>query len=108
MKRKLTVPILILTVGAAWLLNTLNLVPNVDWVWTLGLAVCGILCLTIGGITKPTLVLGPLLLISSVLSILRQTGRLHVDHEIPILVIVLGALLLMVQLTSLGAEKSEN
>ena len=105
MNRKLTVPILILTVGAAWLMNTLSVVPNLDWVWTLGLAVCGILSLTIGGITKATLVLGPLLLAASVLSILHQTGRLHENHSIPILVILLGGLLLMVQLTNLGAEK---
>lgn len=106
MKRRFTVPILVLTVGVAWLLNTLSIVPDVDWVWTLGLAAAGVLTLVIGGITRPTLVLGPLLLVASICSVFRQTGRLHESHEIPILVIVLGLLLLAVQFLPESAERS--
>lgn len=102
MKQKMTVPILIITVGIAWLLNTLNVVPDVDWVWSLGLLAAGVLTLTIGGITKTTLVVGPLLLISSVFSVLRQTGRLQEQTEIPLLVIILGGLMLWVQLRPPG------
>jgi hypothetical protein len=102
MKQKLTVPILIITVGVAWLLNTLNVVPDVDWVWSLGLLAAGILTLTIGGITKTTLVVGPLLLVGSVFSVLRQTGRLQEQTEIPLLVIILGGLMLWVQLRPPG------
>lgn len=101
MKRKLTVPILVITVGLAWLLNVLEVVPDVDWIWSLGLAVAGILCLTIGGISKATVVAGPLLLVASVCSVLRQTGRLHEQQEVPILVIVLGVLMLLAQLLPL-------
>ncbi len=91
--------------GLAWLLNTLNVVPDVDWVWSLGLMAAGVLTLTIGGITKTTLVVGPLLLVGSVFSVLRQTGRLQEPHEIPLLVILLGALMLWVQLRPPGSGK---
>lgn len=104
-QQKLTVPVLIITVGLAWLLNTLNVVPDVDWVWSLGLMAAGVLTLTIGGITKTTLVVGPLLLVGSVFSVLRQTGRLQEPHEIPLLVILLGALMLWVQLRPPGSGK---
>ena len=102
MKQKLTVPILIITVGVAWLLNTLHVVPDVDWVWSLGLLAAGVLTITIGGITKMTLVVGPLLLAASVFSVLRQTGRITEQVEIPLLVILLGGLMLWVQLRPPG------
>ena len=96
-KTHLVVPILFIARGAAWLLNVLGVVPGVDWVWTGGLAVVGILTLVVGGLNKLTVVVGPFLLTASVCSVLRQTGQLSVDKEIPILTMVLGCLLLAVQ-----------
>jgi len=79
----------------------------VDWLWTGGLAVVGILMLVIGTIDKLKGVLGPFLIIASICSILRQTERLSIDKEIPILVIVLGILLVIVNVINFPAPESK-
>jgi hypothetical protein len=98
MGKKLFVPILTIIVGVTWLLNVLEIMPGVDWMWTVGLAAAGILSVVVGGLNKVTVVTGPFLVVASVCSLLRQTNRLAVDREIPILVIVLGVLMLISQL----------
>ena len=105
MGKKLVVPILMVTVGVTWLLNVLEVVPGVDWIWTGGLAAVGILIIAIGGLNKGTIVTGPLLLVASVCSLLRQTGRLAIDREVPVLVIVLGLLMLVSELSHLPDPK---
>jgi len=100
-KNGIVVPVLIIGLGAAWLLNVLHFVPGVDWLWTGGLGVCGILVVAIGGVNKLSVVLGPFLLVGSVLSVLRQTGRLSGAIEVPVLFIVFGALLLLAHLLPL-------
>jgi hypothetical protein len=106
MNKKLTVPILTILVGVTWLLNVLDIIPGVDWIWTAGLAAVGILCLLIGGVNKLSIVIGPFLLAASVASLLRQTDKLALDREIPILVIVLGLLMLVSQLLHLPLPKT--
>jgi hypothetical protein len=98
-------PILLITLGAGWLLTTLGIVPAIDWVWTLGLTVAGLLTIAIGGLDKVTVVLGPFLIIASCLSVLRQTDRLPVNAEVPILVIVAGVLLLVARLPAVPVPK---
>jgi hypothetical protein len=100
-RKRFVVPILVILLGVTWLLNVLKILPGVDWIWTVGLAAVGILTLTVGGINKLTVVVGPFLMVASVCSILRQTGRLEIDREVPILTIVLGCLLLFVQFLNL-------
>jgi hypothetical protein len=100
-RRQFVIPILVILLGVTWLLNVLNIIPGVDWIWTVGLAAVGILTLAAGGINKLTVVTGPFFMVASVCSILRQTGRLELDREVPILTIVLGCLLLLVQLIKL-------
>lgn len=95
---RIALSLLIMAIGIGWLLTTQGVMTGVDWVWTFGLGVIGVaVFLVSGGIDKVSLLLGPLFLISSVLSILRQTGRLDVNTEMPILVILVGVLLLIVQ-----------
>ena len=106
MKTKLVTPILTILFGAAWLLNTLNIIPGVDWLWTVGLAATGIISMAVGGLNKLTVVVGPFLLVAAIFSIMRQTGRLNLDHEVPILVIVLGILMLISQLSKLPVPES--
>jgi hypothetical protein len=101
MGKKLVVPILIVVVGVTWLLNVLEIMPGVDWIWTVGLAAAGILTIAVGGLNKLTIVTGPLLVVASVCSLLRQTNRLQLNREIPVLVIVLGILMLVSQLSRL-------
>ncbi|MDH5805607.1 MAG: hypothetical protein OEZ54_10565 [Gemmatimonadota bacterium] len=100
-RNAVVVPVLIITLGVGWLLTTKAMMPGVDWVWVLGLGVVGFLVLAVGGFDKITIVIGPFLIISSILSILRQTGKLSIDTEIPLLTILIGALMLLSVLTKL-------
>lgn len=95
MKKKLIVPIFTMVVGIAWLLNSYDVIKGVDWIWSGGLASAGVLCLWIGGFNRLTVVIGPFLISASVLSILRQTDRILLNREIPILVIILGFLMIL-------------
>lgn len=96
--KTLVIPILLITLGVGWLLTTLGVVPQVDWVWTLGVAIIGVLSFALGGIDKVTIVVGPFFLFASFLSVLRQTGRLRIDLEIPLLIIAAGVLMIVARL----------
>ena len=55
--------------------------------------------------SKLSVVIGPFFLIASILSILRQTGRIPLDVEMPVLVIAVGALLLLAQWPGIVAPR---
>ena len=95
----LILAILIITMGVGWLLTVQGYAPGVNWVWTLGLGVIGVMTFVIsGGLDKVSVVIGPFFLVGSFFSLLRQTGRLKMDLELPLLVILVGVLLLVAQL----------
>jgi hypothetical protein len=100
-KASLVIPILIIVVGAGWLLTAQGFEPGVNWVWTLGLGVIGILTFVVSGFDKVSVVIGPLFLLASLLSVLRQTGHLSLDVEVPLLVMGVGVLLLIAQLPAI-------
>jgi hypothetical protein len=91
-KKAFALPVSIVAVGFAWLLNASDVLRTVDWVWTALLAVFGVQAFLVGGWNKLTFVVGPLFLAASGLSIFRQLGRLELEREIPSLVILLGLL----------------
>jgi hypothetical protein len=62
-----------------------------------------VLTFVLGGVDKVTVAIGPFFILASCLSTLRQTGRLSVDMEIPILVIAAGVLLLIARSKSIPA-----
>lgn len=101
--QSIAMSLLTIALGTAWLLNTMDVIPGVNWVWTLGLGLAGLLILALGGINRLTVVTGPFLIIASIFSVLRQTERLNVNHEVPALVIVLGVLMLISQVVPLPA-----
>lgn len=96
-KSGLVLPFLIITVGVGWLLTTLGVAPQINWVWTLGLAVVGFTTFAVSGVDKASVVVGTLFLLASLFSVLRQTGKLQLDTEVPILVISMGVLMLIVR-----------
>jgi hypothetical protein len=51
-----------------------------------------------------TIVTGPMLLIMSIFSVLRQTGRIDLNIEVPVLVITLGVLMLVAHMLPLGGS----
>lgn len=104
-KSTLVAPALLIIVGTGWLLTTIGIIPEVNWVWTLTLAGAGLLTLLLSGFDKVTFVVGSFLILTSGLSLLRQTGRLHIDLEIPILVIAAGVLLFIARLPFIPPPK---
>ena len=95
----LVIPILIIVVGVGWLLTAQGFGAGINWVWTLGLGIIGILTFVLSkGFDKVSVVIGPFFLLASLLSVLRQTSQLSLEIEVPVLVIGIGALLLVAQL----------
>ena len=95
--RSVAAPLMIIALGVGWLLTTQGIMPGVNWIWVLGLAIAGVLILA-AGVDKVSIVLGPFLLAATFFSLLRQTDRLSPDVEIPLLVITFGALFLAARL----------
>lgn len=91
----LIVPILIITVGSGWLLTVLDVVPEINWVWTLALAVVGVCIFALCGYDKFSFVVGTFFLLASCLSLMRQTDRMPIKIEVPVLVISIGVLMLI-------------
>jgi hypothetical protein len=84
-----------MSVGGGWLLSSLGFVPAVDWAWSVGLAVVGVLAVALFGFDKVSLVVGGFFVLASVLSVLRQVAAISIDIEVPILVLASGALVLL-------------
>ncbi len=97
-KGALALSLLIITLGTGWLLTAIGFGPDLNWIWILGLGILGVLMfLGSGGVDKASIVIGPFFLLSSGLSMMRQSGHLSIDLEIPILIIIIGVLLLIAQ-----------
>lgn len=94
-RQPLVLAILLIVLGSGWLLNNLQIAPDVDWVWTLGLGVVGAVVFTLGGFNKFTVVVAPFLITASILSYLRQSGKLDAAYELPGVVLLLGLLILL-------------
>jgi hypothetical protein len=93
-RKTLILPILLIGVGVGWLLTTLNITPGVNWAWTLSLSAVGVVAFIVD-FDKMTFVAGSFFIVAGLLSLLRQTDRIDIDVEVPILVIVAGVLLLL-------------
>ena len=98
--KKAFLPLLIIATGIGWILSTNNIMPGVNWAWILVIAVAGIMSMC-DGLNKLTFVLGPMLLISSVMIVLLQSERLKIEMGFPVLVTSLGLLMLVARLSSL-------
>jgi hypothetical protein len=95
----IVIPVLIIGVGTGWLLTAQGFGPGINWIWTMGLGLIGILTFVASkGFDKFSVVIGPFFLLASLLSVLRQTSQLRLDIEVPMLVISIGVLLLVAQL----------
>src|SRR6476646_6026948 len=97
MQRKskpILIAVCLIALGTAWLLNNVGVMPGVNWVWTLGLAAVAVVIVGASGVDKVTVVIVPLLILASIGSVLRQTGRISANYEVPSLVIAGGILIL--------------
>jgi hypothetical protein len=90
----------VLVVGCVSLLVALDYLPNIDWVWVLMLLGMAGLSL-IAGINKVSFVLAGALFAASVGSVLRQTGRITMNVEVPVLIMFTGVLILVAMVLKL-------
>jgi hypothetical protein len=100
--RSIAPPIMLTVTGLGWLLTARGVVPGVQWAWVLGLAALGSVIVFLEGPNKFSLVVGPSLIVAAILSILRQTGNLSVDTEVPLLTITFGSLWTLMHLLPLS------
>lgn len=94
-RKPLIVSVFVIAMGTGWLLTVLDVVPGVDWAWVLGLGTAGTTLLLTVGFNKLTVVVGPFLIASTFFSLARQTGRLSLNIEVPMLVILIGVLMMV-------------
>jgi hypothetical protein len=88
-------PITLIVVGSAWLLWYFRLFPDVDWIIAVGLVVAGIAILVLDGITKNSIVAGPLLIASGIAWALHDRWQVTWFVLLPSLLILLGVLMLI-------------
>lgn len=93
--RDATLPIVLIVLGVAWLLNSLDWLPEIHWIWIIGLAGAGIAIMALDGLTKSSVVAGPLLILAGVLSFCRQYYGLGWRFIIPVMLISAGVLMLV-------------
>ncbi len=106
-KCSIGISLLIIALGIAWLLNSMTIIPGVDWIWVVGLGISGVLLLGLGGLERFNFVVGITLIVASVLSVMRQTGALELRIEAPILFITVGVLMLLAYIFKIPGTKSE-
>lgn len=94
-KKTLIAPLLMISLGAGWLMTAMGFIPSIDWIWTVGIATVGVLCFAVDGFNKFTVVGGGFALATSLLSVARQTGSISLNIEVPVLVIIAGVLMLI-------------
>lgn len=88
-------PVVLIVLGIAWLLNSLDWLPEIHWLWILGLAGAGIAILALDGITKSSIVAGPLLILAGLLSFIRQYYGLGWRFIVPVMLIAAGVFMLV-------------
>jgi hypothetical protein len=90
----------VLVVGFISLMSSLNYLPDINWVWVLLLLGMSGVSLTMG-LNKVSFVLAGTFLAASVGSVLRQTGRISLNVEVPVLIMIAGALILVAMVCKL-------
>lgn len=94
---RFTFPVIITALGLAWLLKIVFVEASIDWVWVILLIVVGGLLLIKRPLERVRLAIGLWMLIAAVSSILRQSGLMAADIEVPILIIAFGLLAALAQ-----------
>lgn len=85
----------LMLIGGVWLLASLGYLPEINWFWVLALFSLGLIPLLAGGLNKVTFISGGFFFAASVSSVLRQTGKIALNIEVPTLIIIAGLLTLI-------------
>ena len=101
MQRDSVFPVTLISLGVVWLLFNLNWVPSFDWVVTLVLVAAGVGILLLEGLTRKSVVGGPVLIALGIAWWLHFYYYVHWRYLAPSLVIIVGGLMLLARLPSL-------
>lgn len=101
-------PIVLITIGAVWLLNSLHWLPEIEWLWILGLIAAGLAILIIDGITKSSVVAGPLLMLAGILSFFHLYHGLGWRFVIPLMLICGGIFMLAARSPAIPESRKLN
>ena len=93
--RDAALPVTLIVVGALWLIWYLGWFPDVDWIIAAGLVGGGVAVLVFDGVTKSSIVVGPLLIVAGLAWTLHDRYRVSWSFLTPVLLIVAGALMLL-------------
>jgi hypothetical protein len=88
-------PITLIVVGSAWLLWYFRLFPDIDWLIAVGLVVAGIAVLYLDGMTKNSIVAGPILIATGIAWALHDRWHVTWFVLLPTLLVLLGVLMLI-------------
>jgi hypothetical protein len=98
-------PVILIVLGGGWLLYSLRLLPDVHWLWILGLAGAGAGILAFDGFTKSSVISGPLLILAAFMSFCRQYYRTGWGVIIPVMLIAAGILMLVARSPSIPESR---
>src|SRR5262245_54698777 len=73
----IVIPLIIVALGANWLLDNLGTFPAVEWTWTGNIATLGVYTLLFRRWNRINFVAGMFLVIVALLSILEQNGAIR-------------------------------
>jgi hypothetical protein len=93
--RDAALPITLIVVGSAWLLWYFRLFPDIDWIIAVGLVLGGSALLYFDGITKNSIVAGPILIATGIAWALHDRWRVTWFVLLPTLLVLLGILMLI-------------
>ena len=93
--RNAFIPVALIVIGIAWLLEEFHFFPEVSWLWISGFIAGGVAILVLDGINKNSVVTGPLLIGAGVTTFIRQHFDLSLHMQLPALMILLGVLMLI-------------
>ena len=91
-------PVTLIAAGAVWLLFNLDWIPSFDWVVTLVLVGSGLGILLLEGITKRSIVGGPLLIALGMMWFLHFHYWVQWRYLAPLLFIIVGLLMLVARM----------
>lgn len=99
-------PIVLIVLGGSWLLHSLHWLPDVQWLWIFGLAGAGVAILLLDGLTKSSVVSGPLLILAGLLSFLRVYHNLGWHFIIPVMLVGWGLVMLIARSSSIPESRN--
>jgi hypothetical protein len=92
--RDASLPVTLILVGLGWLAWQLGLFPDVDWILAIGLCIAGLAILAFDGLTRSSVVAGPLLVGAGVAYAVHLHYRVYWSVLAACLLVLLGVLML--------------